>query len=316
MRLSNPEFAELAAQPPPDDALAWVGEIVGAGSNVISAKALPGGTATAIHALRVRDMTGGLVQLVLKRFIRADWVEREPDIVMKEARALEIVASIDVRTPPLVAVDSHGRTCDVPAILMERLPGQVELNPPNRDAWVARLAEPLALIHTLHSDLYREVPAYAPYNDVTMLTPPAWSRDPGMWSRVFHLLQGQRPGEKVVFLHRDYHPTNVLWYRGEVSGVLDWTNACRGPVGVDVGHCRLNLVQIFGLDVAAKFLNEYCAATGHQHHPYWDLLTAIDCLPLDEVYPGWQELGARDLTIDVVRERLEAYVSAVLQRIW
>jgi aminoglycoside phosphotransferase (APT) family kinase protein len=236
--------------------------------------------------------------------------------VLKEARALEIVASVDISTPPLVAVDTHGRTCDVPAILMEQLPGQVELNPPDRDAWVAGLAEPLALIHTLHSDLYREVPAYAPHNDVAMLTPPEWSRDPGMWSRVFHLLQGPRPGEKVVFLHRDYHPTNVLWYRGEVSGVLDWTNACRGPAGVDVGHCRLNLVQIFGLDMAAKFLNEYCAATGYQHHPYWDLLTAIDCLPLEEVYPGWRELGLRDLTIDMVRERVEAYVSAVLQRIW
>ena len=52
------------------------------------------------------------------------------------------------------------------------------------------------------------------------------------------------PTSALGFCHRDYHPGNVLWSRGQVSGVVDWTHACHGAPAVDVAHCALNLARL------------------------------------------------------------------------
>ena len=38
-------------------------------------------------------------------------------------------------------------------------------------------------------------------------------------------------------LHRDFHPLNVLWGAADVSGVVDWVNAC-------VGHAHAEATRI------------------------------------------------------------------------
>ncbi|MFD0682267.1 MULTISPECIES: hypothetical protein [unclassified Paenibacillus] len=29
--------------------------------------------------------------------------------------------------------------------------------------------------------------------------------------------------------------------------IKPWVNACRGPAGIDIGHCRLNPAMLFGV---------------------------------------------------------------------
>lgn len=248
---------------------------------------------------------------MLKRFVRSDWLAREPDVVAQEGRALELAASAPVPTPELVAIDAYGEHCDVPALLMRRLPGRLWLEPPDLDSWLTALAEPLPAIHAVNGSLAAGIPPYRCYSDPSRLEPPVWSREPRAWARALDHVRRGPPQVEVCFIHRDYHPTNILWQRGRLSGVLDWTNASRGSVGVDLGHCRLNLVQLYGVGAADHFAAAYCARTGYRMEPYWDLITLIECLPEPEVYRGWSELGMR-LDVARIRARLGEYAARLV----
>jgi aminoglycoside/choline kinase family phosphotransferase len=84
------------------------------------------------------------------------------------------------------------------------------------------------------------------------------------------------PAYEECFIHRDFHPGNVLWSRGAVSGLVDWTNACTGPVGIDIATCRWNLQEWAGEDVATAFVTSYEELTGRPHHPYWDVAKIVE----------------------------------------
>jgi aminoglycoside/choline kinase family phosphotransferase len=125
------------------------------------------------------------------------------------------------------------------------------------------------------------------------------------------------PRAAATFLHRDFHPTNVLFRRGRVSGVVDWVNACRGPAGVDVAHCRVNLVLLSGPDVADRFLDAYRrAAPGYEHDPLYDVAALLDsALPSPAFYQPWRAFGAREVPVPELRRRAEAQLARVLGRL-
>jgi aminoglycoside phosphotransferase (APT) family kinase protein len=118
-----------------------------------------------------------------------------------------------------------------------------------------------------------------------------------------------------VFIHRDYHPTNVLWHKGAVSGVVDWINACRGPAGVDVAHCRTDLAQMCGPAAADQFLDAYReVAHGFAYNPYWDLDSILDvCLPQPSFYGPWREFGLGIIAPEVLRHRVDAHLEGVMR---
>ena len=119
-------------------------------------------------------------------------------------------------------------------------------------------------------------------------------------------------------MHRDYHPSNVLWLNGRVSGVVDWVNGCRGPAGIDVAWCRHNLANLHGVSAADDFLAAYTAAAGSDftYDPYWDLMSVVELLPGPlSMYEGWRAAGFPDISNAVMRERVDAYVTSVVARL-
>ncbi len=82
-----------------------------------------------------------------------------------------------------------------------------------------------------------------------------------------------------MFLHRDFHPGNVLWTDGAVTGLVDWASAAIGPAAADAGHCRWNLARTLGQDAADRFL----ALTGLAYHPYWDVVAALGGYDAEEL---------------------------------
>ena len=86
-----------------------------------------------------------------------------------------------------------------------------------------------------------------------------------------------------MFVHRDYHPGNVLWEAGRLSGIVDWVNASVGSPWADVGHCRVNIASELGPRAADRFLDLYRAVSGRvdDYHPYWDISAAIGGLDED-----------------------------------
>jgi aminoglycoside phosphotransferase (APT) family kinase protein len=53
------------------------------------------------------------------------------------------------------------------------------------------------------------------------------------------------PADRAVFLHGDYLPVNLLWSRGQITGLTDWNGIHRGSRAIDVGQCRRYLASLY-----------------------------------------------------------------------
>jgi aminoglycoside phosphotransferase (APT) family kinase protein len=271
----TPEDRVLLRSDPPAAALRWCEAVTG--GRVAGFRALDGGTSSAVHAV---DLVDGRA-LVLRRFVRVEWLEQEPDVPAREAAALVALRACALPTPGLVGADPDGLAFGDPAILMTRLPGAIEWRPRELDGFLRRLAALLPAIHAT------PVPGsgLGPYRLwlPEASSPPAWSARPAMWERAFATFSEPPPSGPSVFLHRDFHPGNVLWDGGEVSGVVDWPNACVGVPESDIGYCRNNLARALGLEAADRFL-ALCGV--EDYDPYWDIVAAVGGFD-DEVLARW-----------------------------
>ena len=297
------------------DVLRWVADAVGSGATIRSVISLPGATSSVLHGIEVERNKRSL-KLVLRRFVDADWLRDEPELARHEAANLRVAAQAGVPTPELIAYDEKGAHCDVPATLMTRLPGSVELRPQNFDLWLHQLAAAIVPFHSIEAR--RHAWSYFPYSDLARLAPPGWSRARGLWEQAIAIVAGPRPRTRACFIHRDYHPTNVLWQNGAVSGVVDWVNACRGAAGFDVAWCRQNLALLYGVAAADGFLHAYQSLAGASftYDPYWDLIAIIEVLPGPPgVYAGWSAFGITHLDEDIIGARIDQYLASLIARL-
>lgn len=292
--------------------LNWITAALGADAAVRSVHQMAGSTSSTLYAVELAQH-GRTLDLVLRLFSIAWVIEEEPDLPAQEAAVLQKATAVDLPTPELVAVDETGAACGVPAVLMTRVPGTVDLRPADVDDWLRQMAEALPLIHAVEpGDLAWSYVAWA---DIDALQVPGWSRVPDLWARAIEIVQGPAPDYRPRFIHRDYHPNNILWQNGSLSGVVDWVTACRGPAGIDVGHCRLNLACVYGAGTAGRFLQLYEALTGVEQHPYWDLITLIEFLPEPELYDPWLQSGMTHLTPAILCQHLDDYLADILARL-
>lgn len=271
------------------------------GSAVSSLRILPGATSSTLWTVHLDNGT----QAVVRSFTNRAWLDREPDLALHEAAALEFATTLDLPSPRLIAADADGSRCGSPSVLMTRLPGTVDLPRSPTEKWLAALAGPLEELHTV------EPPSafgwsYDPWIDPDRPIP-AWTQDRRLWERAFGRYVNGMPVEDDRFLHRDFHPTNVLWSDGEVSGIVDWVNACVGPPSSDIAHCRLNLALMYGIEMADRFTE----VLDRPYDPIWDLAPALSAAPDLEVYPPWHVFGL-SLSSAAVRERLEEFVRRAL----
>jgi aminoglycoside phosphotransferase (APT) family kinase protein len=271
----EPDQKDLLRSAPPARALNWVESALGSGARVSRVRALQGGTSSAIHAVDVRDGDDRTRHLVLRRFVRTDWRAEEPDAPEREAAALEIVRGCLLATPTLVALDRDGSEVGVPGVLMTRVLGEVDWHPRDLERFLRAFADALPEIHALPRPSNPLIPPHDSYG-LGMSAPPPHSRRPDVWSRSIEAFHRPPPLAKPCFIHRDYHPGNVLWNAGELSGVVDWVHASLGSPDADVGHCRANLASWFGLEAADRFLDLYLAVSGRsEYHPYWDIAAVL-----------------------------------------
>src|ERR1700730_522709 len=238
----SPADARLLRGPLPPEAVQWAVAVVGSGAHVRAVRALEGGTSSAVHSLNIEAGGGRIHRLVLRRFVHRAWKAREPHLAHCEAAALSMLAGGQLPAPKLRALDPDGASAGFPAVLMTRLPGRVEWAPAALDHFLRRLADLLPTLHATPVVSGAVLPDYRPYA-LAMYRPPTWASRPEVWLRAIEVLEGPVPAEERVFIHRDYHPGNVLWRREKVSGVVDWVNASIGSPWADVGHCRVNLAD-------------------------------------------------------------------------
>jgi Ser/Thr protein kinase RdoA (MazF antagonist) len=179
---------------------------------------------------------------------------------------------------------------------MSRVPGRVDWFPKDLTAWLRRLADLLPPLHETQLDAGEYVQEFKPYEPPSW-EPPEWLGDKRLWERALTIFHGPRLDTDRVFIHRDYHPGNVLWRRGSISGLVDWQAASVGPRAVDVWHCRGNLLSRFGERAADQFVAAWQAASGQTYNPWAETVMLVDAI-------GW--LGNRSVD---ERQSLEALLA-------
>ena len=263
------------------------------------------------------------VCFVLRVLDNADWLAREPELAEREAAALKEAERASLPAPRLVAHAAKGPGFGAPVVLMTLVPGRVDLTPANLGRWIDALADQLAAVHAHKA---ADFPwTFNSWVEWDLLAVPAWTRRPDLWEQAIAWARSRRrsAGERGagdpawVFLHRDYHPVNVLWREAAVSGIVDWINACRGPAGVDVAHCRVNLALMYGVAAAERFRLRYeRAAGGGPYDPFWDVDAALNLAwPKPVYYRPWRIFGLPPIPEETLAERAEEFLRVALSRV-
>jgi aminoglycoside phosphotransferase (APT) family kinase protein len=250
----------------------WVARAVGEGARVVGGRRLTGGITSSMHRLIVETRTGVRQQVVLRRWTAGAWDDTAADaplFVERERQVLARLERTDIPAPRFLAADPNGESTGVPALLMSRVAGHVDLAPVDPKAWLRQIATMAVRIHALDLDAPQD--QWAPRT----VPIPAWATRPADWHAAAELVEGSVPDHDIRFSHGDYQHFNLLWQRGRLTGVVDWVSAFRGPADVDVGHCRLNLAVLYSAELAADFLAAYEAEAGRRVDPYWDIRCAI-----------------------------------------
>lgn len=294
---------------------AWVARQLPRGRGVRDTTVLRGGWSSQIRRLTLDDGSG----LVLRSFVRPFFRRHAPGLLAREASVLTLLASYDgIAVPELCAVDATAEHTDHPSLLMSLLPGSVRVDDEDLDPRLDLLAGQLARVHAV-------VPDERP-RTYQAWTSPERVGSPGgeLWERAVDVVRRAAPAYEGCFLHRDFHPGNVLFTgSGEtlrITGVVDWVETSWGPADLDVAHCSTALALLHGPEHGLGFRGRYEAQGGRRlaenpDHLYWRLLDALGYAPDATKLAGpWRELGRTDLTPQVLGARLEAYVAGLLER--
>ncbi|KUN70814.1 aminoglycoside phosphotransferase [Streptomyces canus] len=293
----------------------WVAKQLPEGRSIVDSGFLSGGWSSQMRRLTLDDDT----ELVLRSFVKPFFRLHAPGLLAREASVLALLADADgVPAPKPVAVDATAEHCDHPSLLMSRLPGRVRVDEADLERRLDLLASQLVRIHQV-------VPEERPR------TYQAWTRPEKvqgvrgpLWERAVDVIRQDPPPYEGCFLHRDFHPGNVLFAGAgadlRISGVVDWVETSWGPADLDVAHCSTALALLHGPEHGLAFRQRYEAHGGHRladgpDHLYWRLLDALAYCPDAAKLAGpWRELGRTELTPQVLGGRLEAYVRGLVER--
>jgi aminoglycoside phosphotransferase (APT) family kinase protein len=284
-----------------ESALAWVAEMLGA-HGVRQVRSLTFGIASDVQLLEADGR-----QLVLRRYLDESIHDDVSAMVSNEATVLRAAGRVLGRlVPQPLAVDPSGDHAGSPAVLMTFLPGAARIHGLDPE----RLAQPLAALHG--SDPPAELPPFRHWIEPTRVAAPSWSKTPEAWMRLAHVLQDPAPESAHVFMHRDYHPGNLLWEGDDLVGIVDWALARCGPPGADIAHTRANLALVDGPEAADTFLDAYGAlAPSYEHQLWWD---AAELYTWRDDFSGilaFNTFGA-NLDGDILHERADAYARSLL----
>jgi aminoglycoside phosphotransferase (APT) family kinase protein len=157
-------------------------------------------------------------------------------------------------------------TDGAPSLLMTRAPGRVWLTPPDIDSWIRQLATLLPPLHAGAADVWTRQP-----RAIDAFTVPESAVRPEVWTAARDVVTAERPQTEAVLTHGDYQHFNVLWSRGRLSALVDWSLSCIASPDRDVGHCRLNLAVLYSTEIAERFRRMYESEAGRRVEPWWDI---------------------------------------------
>lgn len=227
------------------------------GRSVTDSRLLSGGWSSQMRRLALDDGTA----LVQRSFVKPFFRHAGPGLLSREASVQTLLAGQEgIPAPEFVAAEATAEHCDHPTLLMSALPGRVRVDEDDLDRRLNLLAAQLVRIHGVVPD-ERPRPHQA-------WTSPERVRTPGgpLWERTVDVIRRDPPPHEGCFLHRDFHPGNVLFTGAgpelRISGVVDWVETFWGPADLDVAHCSTALALLHGPAYGLGFRERYEAHGG------------------------------------------------------
>jgi len=302
--------------------LAWVRRHLEAGERMVGAEALHGGATADMRRLTIGTRDGGIRHLVLRSFVGPTRQGPAEELLHREADALITLTGNGVPAPGLVAVDPTAAHCEYPSLLMTHLPGQTVLGDEGLETRLPLLARQLVSVHAVR-------PAVRPREYVALTTADTVVTPEGaaaaVWAAAIDVIRKPAPPYEGRFLHRDFQPGNVLFdlppedpAGARITGVVDWAAASWGPADLDVAHCSTNLALLHGPTWGLRFTEAYQEAGGTlaaaaDERLYWQVREPLAfSVEVQWVAQPWRAAGRTELTTRAVQERLDAYVTSLM----
>ena len=294
-------MTEFEAGPSPG-ALEEVRRLAGSSAVVVGVERLEGGQ----HAETWRvDTENPATSVVVRQFPEGD------PAPLCEQRVLRALDGLGGLAPVLLGADLEGRWSQHPTSLVSRLDGQPDITPADPEEWARELGRALAAVHAVPAARLADLAAVfdGRGGSEEILAGPLAARVRSRWPEVVAAPQ--------VLSHCDYWSGNVVWRDGRLTGIVDWSAGSRGPRGFDLGWCRLDLILLFGEEIADEFLAAYQATAGQavDEIHLWDCWAAARSQ--DSVaswVPNYLPLGRADLDEDELRRLHAQWTSALLRR--
>jgi aminoglycoside phosphotransferase (APT) family kinase protein len=222
------------------------------GASTSLVRPIDGGLASATSAV---DTTAG--DFIVKVFPPHRRAEAGPE--WERLIFAQRVAGVPVPVP--VALDADGRWFGSPALVMSRLPGRSDISPTDIDSWIRQVAHALAAIH--------ETDTTAAAGSL-LGDPPLGHWAIGDWERLqlapsalvdrcVAAIRRHRllPDGAPVLAHGDFHAANLVWDRGTLTGVVDWSAARRSSRWFEFAQCRAGLALLFGMRGVRRLTKHY-----------------------------------------------------------
>jgi aminoglycoside phosphotransferase (APT) family kinase protein len=242
------------------------------GAETRRVRPIGGGLASATFAV---DTTAG--DLILKLFRP----HRRAEAPLEWERLTFAQRAMGVPVPEPVALDAAGRWFGSPALVMSRLPGRADVSPADLDGWLRQLARALAAIHGTDT---------AGADGSLLGDPPQGHWGIGDWERLelepsalvdrcVAAIRRHRlsPDGAPVLMHGDFHPGNIVWSQGTLTGVVDWAAARLGSRWFEVAYCRAGIALLFGMRGVRRLTEHYLevASAAPVDLPVFDLMCGL-----------------------------------------
>jgi aminoglycoside phosphotransferase (APT) family kinase protein len=256
---------------------------VESGSSVVGIERLPGGVSA--HVSRVDLESGaGRRSVVVRQYGDAD-LRANPHIARLEMSVLRAITAAGIPAPqPLQLVDDPTQP-GAPYLVTSLLEGAPAAELDVMPEAGRLLAEILTRIHAVdvRKARIRGLPNAAARVRNQMQRASAAEGEPldpnqgGLtlpWTTV----------NKAVLLHGDFWSGNILWQQGQISGVVDWEDACLGDPLKDVSNCRAELYIAGQESTMHRFTEAYLAlrrvdAWSLSFWDAWHASTILERLP-------------------------------------
>jgi len=277
-----------------------------------------------MNVMRIETSAGARCSVVLRRYVPG-WRNSTPERASFEFDVLGLVESAGIPSPRRLLLDAEGHYFDTPAMVLSYLPGRSFFSPAHLSRWTDGLARGLALVHAVTPDHYdlSWLPG-DPVQDIRAEIDHRREQLPDMEAlghEAFAALQDQLDRVQrwqSCLIHDDYWPGNTVWYRGRLTGVIDWTDAKLGDPRADLSQCRADLVLSHGIGEADAFLQAYQrhASAAPPDMAFFDLLRGLRALIYYKQWlQGYHDAGLTHLNWNGVEERLRSFVRRALANI-